>query len=90
MVEKMLQSVEGSAQREAQAIEAVNAAEDRKSNQGGRPQGGGGWMNKCVTIMSLLFDGHTDEACSASGDYLKSNQTAYNLEDTDCVSSVLR
>ena len=79
MVEKMLQTVEGAALREVQAMEAINAVEDRKNNQGLRPQGGGGWMNKCVTIMSLLFDGHTDEACSVSGDFLKANQTAYNL-----------
>ena len=92
MVEKMLQTVEGAAQREAQAIEAINAVEDRKNNQGVRPQGRGRLDEQVRHHHELALRRPHGRGLLRQRRLIEGEPDGLQLglEDTDCVSSVVR
>ena len=83
MVEQLLQQLEQ--QRSQPAIEPVPAtppSSERAQSAGPPPrsqQGGGGWMNKCVRLMAMVFDGSHEDAAHFSADCVVANQTAFEL-----------
>ena len=76
MVEQLLQ------QLEQQRTPATPPSEERSQSAAAtasRPQGGGGWMNKCVRLMAMVYDGSHEDAAHFSAESVVGNQTAFEL-----------